>query len=84
MVKGYSQVECVDYTDTYVPVAWMESMWALLHISASLDWEIHQLDVKTTSSTAISKRRSTWNNRRDVKSEEKKTGCANLTRHFTD
>ena len=25
----------------------MESMQTLLHVSASLDWEIHQLDVKT-------------------------------------
>ena len=47
VTKGYSQVEGIDYTDTYTPITRMESMRTLLHVSASLDWEIHQLDVKT-------------------------------------
>jgi len=47
VAKGYSQVEGINYTNTYVPVTRMESMWTLLHVSTSLDWEIHQLDVKT-------------------------------------
>ena len=33
--------------DTYAPVTWMELTRAILHISTSLDWEIHQVDVKT-------------------------------------
>src|SRR6266481_7132843 len=37
----------VDYTDTYAPVARMESMHAILHVGASLDWEMRQLDMKT-------------------------------------
>ena len=32
--------------DTYAPVARMESTRAILHIGTSLDWEIHQMDVK--------------------------------------
>ena len=48
VAKGYSQVEGIDYTNTYAPVARMESMQTLLHVSALLDWEIHQLDIKTT------------------------------------
>jgi hypothetical protein len=47
VAKGYSQVQGVDYTDTYAPVARMESMHSILHIGAVLDWEMHQLDVKT-------------------------------------
>src|SRR5882672_11410593 len=46
VAKGYSQVEGVDYTDTYALVSWMESMCMILHIGASLDWEMCQLDVK--------------------------------------
>jgi hypothetical protein len=47
VAKGYSQVQGVNYTDTYAPVAQMESMHSILHIGAVLDWEIHQLNVKT-------------------------------------
>jgi Reverse transcriptase (RNA-dependent DNA polymerase) len=48
VAKGYSQVEGVDYTDTFAPVAQLESVRTVLGIAASLDWEIHQFDVKTT------------------------------------
>jgi Reverse transcriptase (RNA-dependent DNA polymerase) len=47
IAKGYSQIAGLDYTDTYAPVAHMESVRSILHIAASLDWEIRQLDVKT-------------------------------------
>jgi Reverse transcriptase (RNA-dependent DNA polymerase) len=47
VAKGYSQIAGLDYTDTYAPVARMESVRALLHIATSLDWEIRQLDVMT-------------------------------------
>ena len=47
VAKGYAQKPGVDYTDTYAPVVRMESTRAILHIGASLDWEIHQMDVKT-------------------------------------
>jgi len=47
VAKGYSQIHRVDYTDTYAPVARMESMRTILHIGATLDWEINQLDIKT-------------------------------------
>ena len=47
IAKGFAQKPGIDYTDTYAPVAWMESTRAILHIGASLDWEIHQMDVKT-------------------------------------
>jgi len=47
VAKGFAQKPGVDYTETYAPVARMESTRVLLHIGASLDWEIHQMDVKT-------------------------------------
>jgi hypothetical protein len=47
VAKGYSQVQGVDYTDTYAPVVQMESMYSILHTGTALDWEIHQLNVKT-------------------------------------
>ena len=47
VAKGYSQVEGVDYSDTFAPVARLESVRTVLGIAAILDWEIHQFDVKT-------------------------------------
>ena len=47
VAKGFAQKPGIDYTDTYAPVARMESTRAILHIGASLDWEIHQMDIKT-------------------------------------
>src|SRR6266481_7145215 len=46
-MKGYAQKTGINYKDTYAPVACMESTRGILHICASLDWEIHQMDVKT-------------------------------------
>src|SRR5467141_2230565 len=47
VAKGFTQKPGIDYTETYAPVAHMESTRVLLHIGASLDCEIHQMDVKT-------------------------------------
>ena len=47
VAKGFAQKPGIDYTDMYAPVACMESTRFLLHVGASLDWEIHQMDVKT-------------------------------------
>ena len=47
VAKGFAQKPDIDYMDTYAPVAHMESTQVLLHIGTSLDWEIHQMDVKT-------------------------------------
>ena len=37
----------IDYIDTFAPVSHLESVCAVLGIVASLNWEIHQFDVKT-------------------------------------
>jgi len=47
VAKGFAQKPGIAYMDTYAPVAHMESTLVLLHIGATLDWEIHQMDVKT-------------------------------------
>ena len=46
VAKSYSQVEGINYTDTFAPVAHLESVQNVLSITASLDWEINQFDVK--------------------------------------
>ena len=47
MLKGFSQIEGIDFNETYAPVAKFVSIRVLLALGAIHDWEIHQMDVKT-------------------------------------
>lgn len=47
VARGFTQVQGVDYNETFASVSRMESLRAILHIAAVNDWEIHQMDVKT-------------------------------------
>ena len=45
--KGYEQCWGVDYMSTTSPTAHMESWRILLHITATLNWDAQQIDIKT-------------------------------------
>ena len=45
VAKGFTQVEGIDYQETFAPVIRISSIRLLLSIAASLDLEIHQVDV---------------------------------------
>ena len=45
--KCFSQVQCVDYHETFAPVAKMDSIRLVLEISASKHWEVHHMDVNS-------------------------------------
>ena len=45
--KLFSQVQGIDYNDTFAPVANMDSIRLVLAIAASKHWEVHQMDVKS-------------------------------------
>eukprot|EP00253_Pinus_taeda_P002954 PITA_02954 len=47
VAKGFSQVEGIDYTETFSPVAKMNSIRLVLSLAASLKWEVHQMGVKS-------------------------------------
>jgi len=47
VAKGYSQVEGLDFTETFAPVAKFSSIRILLSLAAANDWECHHMDVKT-------------------------------------
>jgi hypothetical protein len=44
--KGFSQVEGIDYHETFSLVAKMNSICLVLALDASHKWEVHQMDVK--------------------------------------
>ena len=47
VAKGFSQVEGIDYNETFSPVEKMNSICLVLALAASHKWEVHQMDVKS-------------------------------------
>ena len=47
VAQGYSQVEGVDFDESFVPVARMESIRVLLALACHLKFKLYQMDVKT-------------------------------------
>jgi hypothetical protein len=46
--KGLSQVEGIDYNETFSPIAKINSILLFLSIATSHKWEVHKMDVKST------------------------------------
>ena len=47
VAKGFSQVEGIDYSETFAPVAKMNSIRLVLSLAASQGWTVYQMDVKS-------------------------------------
>jgi len=47
MAKGYAQCYRIDYDKTTAPTVCLESFRVLLHIAASLGWDVQHFDIKT-------------------------------------
>jgi hypothetical protein len=47
VAKGFTQVEGVDFDETFSPVARFESLRLILALATLEDWEIHQMDVNS-------------------------------------
>jgi len=44
--RGFSQIEGIDYEETFSPVARYSSIRTILALSVHMGWHIHQMDVK--------------------------------------
>ena len=47
VARGFSQIEGVDYGETFAPVARYTSIRSVIALAAEMGWRIHQMDVKT-------------------------------------
>jgi hypothetical protein len=47
VARCFSQIERIDYDETFAPVARYSSIRSILALSAQMGWRIHQIDVKT-------------------------------------
>jgi hypothetical protein len=48
VAKDFTQRSSIDYFDTYAPVARMIMIRALLSLASIYNFEIHEMDIKTT------------------------------------
>jgi hypothetical protein len=48
VARGFSQVEGIDYEETFAPVARYTSIRTIIALTASMGFKLHQMDVKTT------------------------------------
>lgn len=47
VAQGYTQIEGVDFDETFAPVARLESIRILLSVAWHLDFKLYQMDVKS-------------------------------------
>jgi hypothetical protein len=48
VARGFSQVEVIDYEETFFAVGWYTFIDTIILVATSMGWKLHQMDVKTT------------------------------------
>ncbi|RVW70185.1 putative mitochondrial protein [Vitis vinifera] len=60
VAKGYTQTYGIDYTETFAPVAKINTVRVLLSLAANLDWPLQQFDVKNVFCMASYLKKYIW------------------------
>ena len=47
VTKGFTQIEGIDYNETFSPISYKDSFRIIMALVAHYDLELHQMDVKT-------------------------------------
>ena len=53
VARGFSQKEGIDYEETFAPIARYSSIQTIISLAAKMGWRVHQMDIKTASSTEL-------------------------------
>jgi hypothetical protein len=53
VAQGYSQVEGLDFGETFAPIAHLETIIILLAFAASKGFKLYQIDVKSVFLTGV-------------------------------
>ena len=64
VAKSFSQVQGVDYDEIFSSVAMLKSAGIMLALAIFFDYEILQMDVKTSFLTSFRKKSCMWYNKR--------------------
>ena len=48
VARGFSQVEGINYEETFAPVAQYTSIQTIIALASTMGWRLHEMDVKTT------------------------------------
>jgi len=67
VAKGFTQIEGLDFGETYAPVARLESIRILLAFAAHHDFKLFQMDVKSAFLNGPLSEPCTWSNHRVLK-----------------
>jgi hypothetical protein len=67
VAQGYTQIEGVDFDETFAPVARLESIRILLSIAYHLGFKVYQMDVKSSFLNGVLQEEVYVENRRDFK-----------------
>ena len=80
VIKGYEERYGIDYDDVFAPVARFESLRFLMTLAAVMDYEAHQMDVKTAFLNGKMDKEVYMEQYQDTPRKDKRTVCVYFVR----